>query len=41
MAGNFYAVLKNIRAVGSDLVFYGSSTGSPSVDAGVLTIAGK
>ena len=41
VAGNFYAVLKNIRAVGSDLLFFGSSTGSPSVDAGTLNVAGK
>ena len=41
VAGNFYQVLKNIRAVGSDLLFPGSSTGSPSVDAGVLNVAGK
>ena len=41
VAGNFYELLKNIRAVGSDLLFPGSSTGSPSVDVGVLQISGK
>ncbi len=40
VAGNFYEVLKSIRAVGSDLTFEGSSIGSPSVDAGVLKISG-
>lgn len=41
VAGNFYQLLKNIRAVGSDLVFPGSSTGSPSVDVGEIAVAGK
>lgn len=41
VAGNFYQLLKNIRAVGSDLEFSGSSICSPSVDAGELKIAGK
>ena len=41
VAGNFYELLKNIRAVGSDLLFPGSSTGSPSVDVGVLQVSGK
>lgn len=41
VAGNFYELLKNIRAVGSDLLFEGSSVGSPSVDAGVLKVSGK
>lgn len=40
VAGNFYELLKNIRAVGSDLLFEGSSIGSPSVDAGTLKISG-
>ncbi len=41
VAGNFYELLKNIRAVGSDLLFPGSATGSPSVDVGVLQVSGK
>ncbi len=42
VAGNFYEVLKQITAVGSDLEFPGgSSIGSPSVDAGVLKVSGK
>lgn len=41
VAGNFYRLLKNLRAVGSDLEFSGSSICSPSVDAGELNIAGK
>ncbi len=41
VAGNFYQVLKDIRAVGSDLLFPGSSTGSPSVDVGTLKVSGK
>lgn len=41
IAGNFYQLLKDIRAVGCDLEFRGSSIGSPSVDAGSLHIAGK
>lgn len=41
VAGNFYQLLKNIRAVGSDLCFPGSSVGSPSVDVGEIAVAGK
>ena len=41
VAGNFYQLLKDIRAVGSDLEFKGGSIGSPSVDAGTIHIAGK
>ena len=41
VAGNFFTLLKNIRAVGCDLEFTGSSYGSPSVDAGEMNIAGK
>ncbi len=41
IAGNFYQLLKNIRAVGSDLMFPGSSIGSPSVDIGEIAVAGK
>lgn len=41
VAGNFYQLLKNIRAVGNDLCFPGSSEGSPSVDVGEIAVAGK
>lgn len=41
VAGNFFAMLKNIRAFGSDLEFVGSPVGSPSVDVGEMNIAGK
>ncbi|MBR4334471.1 MAG: TldD/PmbA family protein, partial [Clostridia bacterium] len=41
VAGNFYQLLKNIRAVGSDLLFPGSSIGSPSMDVGEISVAGK
>jgi len=41
IAGNFYQLLKNIRAVGNDLEFKGGSIGSPSMDAGSIHVAGK
>ena len=41
VAGNFYQLLKDIRAVGSDLEFKGSSIGSPSVDVGEIHVAGR
>ena len=41
IAGNFYQLLKDIRAVGSDLEFKSSNIGSPSVDAGSIHVAGK
>ncbi len=41
VAGNFYQLLKSIRAVGCDLEFPGSAIGSPSVDAGVMAVSGK
>ena len=41
IAGNFYDVLKNIRAIGSDLIFPASGVGSSSVDVDTLTAAGK
>ena len=41
VAGNFYELLKSIRAVGSDLVFPGGGIGSPSVDVGELRVSGK
>lgn len=40
VAGNFYDLLKNIRAVGNDLMFEGSNIGTPSVDVGTLKISG-
>jgi len=41
VAGNFFQLLRNIRAVGSDLIFPGSAVGSPSVDVGEIQVAGK
>ncbi len=41
VAGNFYSLLRSIRAVGSDLTFPGSSIGSPSVDVGEIRVAGR
>lgn len=41
VAGNFFEMLKNIRAIGSDLIFPGSPFGSPSVDIGEITVAGE
>ncbi len=41
VAGNFYTLLRNIRAVGCDLIFPGSGIGSPSVDIGSIAFAGK
>ena len=41
VAGNFFQLLRSIRAVGSDLTFPGSSIGSPSVDVGEIAVAGK
>lgn len=40
IAGNFFDLLKQIRAVGSDLRFPSGGFGSPSVDAGMLSVAG-
>lgn len=40
VAGNFYELLKQIRAVGSDLLFPESGMGSPTIDAGELSVAG-
>ena len=40
VAGNFYQLLKEIRAVGNDLEFRGRSIGSPSVDVGALNVSG-
>ena len=41
VAGNFYELLKSIRAMGSDLLFPASTVGSPSVDVGTLQVSGK
>ena len=41
VAGNFYQMLKAVRAVGNDLYFPGSSVGSPSVDVGTLVVSGQ
>ena len=41
VAGNFYELLKSVRAVGSDLTFPGSGIGSPSVDVGEIRVSGK
>ena len=40
VAGNFYQLLKEIKAVGSDLEFRGRSIGSPSVDVGAMNVSG-
>jgi len=41
VAGNFYELLKQIRNVGCDLEFPGSSVGSPSVYVGEMPVAGQ
>lgn len=41
VSGNFYELLKNIEAVGSDFKFYYSNTASPSVIITELSIAGE
>ncbi len=41
IAGNFFEMLKSVRAVGSDLTFPQGAFGSPSVDVGKLSIAGN
>ena len=41
VAGNFYELLKNIRAFASDLRFPYGPMGSASADAGEMTISGK
>lgn len=41
VAGNFYELLKNIRAFANDLTFPGSAMGSPSVDVGELSVSGS
>lgn len=41
VAGNFYQLLRDITAVGNDLLFEGSPIGSPSVAVKELNIAGE
>lgn len=41
VAGNFYELLKNIRAFADDLTFPGSAMGSPSADVGELSVSGN
>ena len=41
IAGNFFGLLKNIRTVGADLRFPSGGFGSPSIDVGTLSVAGK
>ncbi|MBP3656222.1 MAG: TldD/PmbA family protein [Clostridia bacterium] len=41
VAGNFYQLLKDVLAVGSDLVFEGSPVGCPSVLVSGLSVAGE
>ena len=41
VAGNFYELLKQIRNVGCDLEFPGSSVGSPSAYVGEMPVAGQ
>jgi PmbA protein len=41
IAGNFFEMLKGIRAIGADLRFPSGGIGAPSVDVGTLSVAGK
>ena len=41
VAGNFYQLLKNIRAFANDLTFPDGGIGSPSADVGEISVAGK
>ncbi|HPS82538.1 MAG TPA: metallopeptidase TldD-related protein, partial [Candidatus Limiplasma sp.] len=41
IAGNFFEMLKQVKAVGSDLRFPSGGFGAPSVDVGLLSVAGK
>ncbi|NLI21389.1 MAG: TldD/PmbA family protein [Clostridiales bacterium] len=41
VAGNFFEMLKAVRAVGDDLQFPSGGYGSPSLDVGTLSVAGK
>ena len=40
VAGNFYRLLENAVRFGSDLYFPGSGVGAPSLDAGMMSVAG-
>lgn len=40
VAGNFFEVLRGVKAMGSDLRFPSGGMGSPSVDVGELSVAG-
>lgn len=41
IAGNFFEMLKGVQAVGADLRFPSGGFGAPSVDVGMLSVAGK
>lgn len=41
VAGNFYELLMNIQELANDLIFPLGGIGSPSVDAGELSVSGK
>ena len=41
IAGNFFELLRQVREVGSDLRFPAGGMGAPSVDVGLLSVAGK
>ena len=41
VAGNFYQLLRDVTAVGDDLLFEGSPVGCPSVAVRLLNIAGE
>lgn len=41
IAGNFFEMLKGVKAVGADLRFPSGGFGAPSVDVGTLSVAGK
>ena len=41
IAGNFFELLRQVRVVGSDLRFPSGGFGTPSIDVGVLSVAGK
>lgn len=41
VAGNFYDLLKNARAMADDMAFPLGSMGSPSIDVGELSISGR
>jgi len=41
VAGNFFKMLADVKAVGNDLKFGMSNTGAPSLLIGSLSVAGK